>query len=401
MRSMDENNNIINFDDADSIFIPSNMDGDRTDFTEQKVGFYRKVPDNCALVRINSFNGHISLVSGRDKNGNIVGGGFKIMPPFITKSILVPIIDRTIDYPVVKCLTNDGIEAKVDIALKVRITDPVLYIREGKYQLDQLKTKTMSLLTVFIKKNNFDKINAGKIELAKFDPEIVGERSGILQSTYADFEKRYGIHVDSVQLKSIKLPDNLQEIYNDQVEERQKRIAQKEKLAAQQEKAEMEAKIVGIGAKAEAQRIQTIEQARLDISAKILNMLENKQISREQIADILRAQMLKDSANTVNILGGNNGISNSVAAGIVAGNRASSNPVRNISVSNADRLVNDLKSYVALGLYSEDGLNSVINALNDSSLKASINSASNSKYEQIVNALLAKERGNEKILGKH
>ena len=381
---MDENNNI-DFNSSDAIFIPKEIKNDTTDFTELKVGFCRKVPDKCALVKVNKYTGRVSLVNGVDEKGNYIGG-YKFMFPFVYESIIIPVFDRVIDYPVDIYRTQDNIDAEVDIELYVKITNPVLYYREGRTQLERLGSITKSYLRKYILARDFDDINKGSIALN--DPSVNGANE------FVNFEKRYGIKVQVLRLKSIRQPENLRKLMDDKKENEYRQAAQKVENETRMEKAEAEAKIMGIGAEAEAKRIQTVEKARLNVSAQILSLLEDKNLSREQIAEILRAQMLKDSTNTVNIVGGSNGIGNNIAAGIIAGNRASNTRTNTNSVSNSDRLISDLTTYVGLDLYSEKSLANVRKALENKDFKSSIDNASPDKYQQIVNALLDKEKLN-------
>ena len=45
----------MDYNNAEAIFIPSDIEGDKTNYTQYKVGFYRSVPQNCVLVRRNRF----------------------------------------------------------------------------------------------------------------------------------------------------------------------------------------------------------------------------------------------------------------------------------------------------------------------------------------------------------
>ena len=138
---MNENN--VKLTSADAIFIPEGLSENLNDYKEYKVGLFRSVPANCYLVSVNRITGNVV---------NLGGQGLKITMPWITKTILVPNIDRTIDYPKADYLTRDHITASVDIALSVKITDPVKYMIKGKFQLEQLSQLTQSLLRVYIQR---------------------------------------------------------------------------------------------------------------------------------------------------------------------------------------------------------------------------------------------------------
>ena len=396
MRSMDD---IIDFSDADSIFVPKNFEGDRSDYTELKVGFYRKVPKNCALVKVNRFTGEISLVSDRDRSGNIIGGGFKIMTPIVSSSIFVPIIDRTIDYPVVSCLTALNVDAEVDIALNVRIVDPKKYIKEGRYQLKQLYIKTMSLLREYIKQRKFNEISVGRVELNDFDPRIEYTDGTFDPSVYDEFEKKYGIRILSVELKSCKLPEDLRKVYNDKAEEEQRRRAQQVRLKAEQEKAENDAKIREIEAKAKAKVIKTEEKARLNAAEEAVNFAKNNGLSKDATDDTARVMMARGSNNSIlSISTGGGNASN-------AGDFAAAMKATNIGVSgnnttfnsNADRLIAELKNCVALGVFSLESFETIVDNLNNNSeFRNALNSSSETVYNLYLKNILESEKQEEK-----
>lgn len=345
---MNEN---IDVNSADAIFIPSNIEGDKTDYTEYKVGWHRSVPANCALVRMNRFTGKLSLVSGVDHQGNVIGGGFKLMPPFISKSIFVPIIDRTIDYPKASYLTYDNIYANVDIVLKVRITDPVKYLMYGKFQLSNLNTLTQNLLRAYVKIKKFDELSVGRISLDDFTVIKTREadRNGndifkiVDSGAYKDFEEKYGISVQSIQLKDIKLPDDLQKLYDDKKEEEMKKDAQKIRLEAEKEKAEAEARMMDIRTEAEVRR------ARQMAGAPIQGLKDNG-ISAQAIEKNVG---MFGAKNSVFIGGNGNDTVKDVAAGVVAGNAAmGTNNEQN--ESNSQRLIDLIEFSINSGMVAED-----------------------------------------------
>lgn len=344
--------NIVDVNKADAIFIPSDIQGDKTDYTEYKVGFYRTVPANCALVRKNRITGKIYLVSSMDRNGDIIGGGFKLMPPFITKSIFVPIIDRTIDYPRADYETADGIKANIDIALKVKISDPVSYLTEGKHQLNQLNILTQNLLREFIKHKEYDALTSGRIDINEFDPVIAGQNGGIAQSAYQDFEKRYGIRIESVQLKRIKLPEKLQRLYDDKKEEEKKREAQLVKLEAEKERAKAEAEIIRIKADAEAEKNKKLMAARIE-------GLKQSGVTEERISQELSTIIASDNPHASVIVGGSsrsNEIATGVAAGAAAAQKQNNNTRVDKQISHVQTLLNMVEAAILIGNLSDDAL---------------------------------------------
>ena len=386
---MNENN--IDVNSADAIFIPSNIDGEVSDYTEYKVGFYRSVPANCALVRKNTLTGRLTLVSDRDADGKIIGGGFHFMPPFVTESIFVPLIDRTIDYPKADYLTKDNIYANVDIVLKVRITDPVNYLMYGKHQLSNLNTLTQNLLREYIRNNEYHNLSSGRIDLNQFDPRVPGQNGGDLQSAYEDFEKRYGIKVQSIQLKSIKLPENLQKLYDDKIEEEKKREAQKIRLEAEREKAEAEARMMDIRTAAEARRAR-------EMAGAPIQGLKDTGISTDAIAQNVGVFGAKNSV----FIGGGNGSGNDtakgVAAGIVAGKAVTQNQAQSTNkVSHVQSLIDLIDFAIASGSISAEYIdtynNLKNNLLSNQKLIDLVNGFPEEQFQQVTAHVLSGELG--------
>lgn len=380
----------VDVNNAEAIFIPSDIEGDRTNYTEYKVGWYRSVPANCALVRRNIITGHLSLVSGRDDDGKIVGGGFHFMPPFITKSIFVPLIDRTIDYPKADYLTKDNIYANVDIVLKVRITDPVNYLNFGRHQLDNLNTLTQNLLRDFIRRHDYDELSSGRINLDEFDPKLPGQNGGVPESAYEDFEKRYGIEVKSIQLKSIKLPENLQKLYDDVKEEEKKKAAQQIRLAAEKERAEAEARMMDIRTEAEARRARQLAGAPIQ-------GLKEQGISSGAIEQNVGVFGAKNSVYIGGANGNGTDTAKGVAAGIVAGNTASQTNNQDKHVDRIQNLMNLIDLVIKSGMVSQgaiDSYNTLRNSLSTNmELVDLINGFPEEQYSQITQYILSGNMG--------
>lgn len=284
---MEQNN--VKLSKADEIFIPKDIDRDISEYTEYKVGLYRTVPDNCYLVIVNNITGKVSKRNGR---------GLKLTLPVITKSILVPNIDRVIDYPRANYLTLDHITAGIDIALNVRIEDPVKYINSGRYQLEQLGILTQNLLRVYVQSLSFDSISRGVCDLRVFD-------EGDLYDT---FKKNYGIEVKSVIFEEVKLPAELQKQYDDVIEARKKREKQLVELEARKDEARTRKEIADVDADIYLMKYE-----------KLINYLKQQGIPNEGISDLIKTQMISDNGNASFFVGESDTAKN-IAAGVAAGN---------------------------------------------------------------------------------
>ena len=287
MKVMEGNN--VRLNEADALFIPKDIDGDISNYTEYKVGLFRTVPDNCNLVTINNFTGKIVNRGGR---------GFKLTLPWITKSILVPTIDRVIDYPTGNYLTLDHITASIDVAIGVRIENPVKYINSGKYQLEQLNVLTQSLLRMYVQSLDFASISKGSCRVDVFDEG----------KDFDKFRKKYGIKVTEIIFKEVKLPQELQKQYDDVIEAKKKREKQLVELNIRKDEALARKEIADIDADIYLMKYE-----------KLIRYLKSEGVPSEGIADLIKTQMISDNANASFFMGDND-TAKSIAAGVAAGN---------------------------------------------------------------------------------
>lgn len=369
--------------EMDKIFVPKDLDSDGSlsDYTEYKVKFFnfKTVPENCVLITKNIFTGKVRSKGGR---------GLKFMLPLFTKSILVSTVDRTIDYEKIEYLTKDGVMANVDMAIVVKITDPEKYITKGKEQLDQLNILIKRLLRVYVSNKNFDVLSQGECLKYDFDPNL----------QLKEFEEKYGIAVSKIIFKEVKLPERLQKLYNDQVEAQQQRKAQKERLEAEKEKAQMEAEIVGIKAEAEAKRIQKIEEAKADVylnkMKNLVTYLKSQNVPTEGIADFLKTQMISENQNASFFMGGTDQ-SRNIAAGVAAGNAATRKNNQNTfsttqqqNLSNTDKILNTLFTYVSLGQYSTESYAELKHKLQSPEMRSKIDNLPQEECNNLIKNLL-------------
>lgn len=391
---------IENLSEADKVFIPLDIDGDKTDYFDYKVKVFRTVPENCFLVKQNIFTGKRIFAGGR---------GFKAILPFY-KTILVPAIDRLIDYKKIEYLTADGANVNVDLDVTVRITDPVKYLNEGKHQLSNLSSMIYSLLGNYIEKLNFADIKKGLVSRDLF---ASARRSGSLNEL-DQFEEKYGIHVGKLYLKDVRLPKDLEKVYNDRLEAQQKREAQREVLAAQREEAEMKAKIVGIETDAEVKRYQKLEEEKnrlhVDKMNKEIVELKAKGFSPEQISEILKIRYASEGNNSHVIVGANSQTSD-VAMGVIAGGNASSKKVIDDSgtvktnksttvENNSTRFLNHIKLMEAIGKVASGTYNQMVDVLKESDILNNLNELNEKDYELFLRDVLNTNKVEEDVVTK-
>ena len=388
--SVRQETNAVDVDSADAIFIPSNIVGNKTDYTQYKVGWYRSVPSNCVLVKMNKYTGRLCLDNDRNDKGELIGGGLHFTFPFFTKSILVPIIDRTIDYPTAEYLTKDNINATVDIVLKVKISDPVLYLKYGKHQLSNLNTLTQNLLRAYVRRHDYHQLSSGRVDLREFQTTRDENGHVLDDDAYDDFEEKYGISVESIQLKTIKLPPELQKLFDDEKEEERKKAAQKIRLEAEQERAEAEARMMNIRTEAEARRAR-------ELAGAPIQGLKAQGISSQAIEQNVGVFGAK---NSVYIGGANNSIGNEtargVAAGIVAGNNASRTEDNSQdNISQVQKLLNLIEFALNSGTVADVDTyeNLRTNLLNNLRLIELVNGFTKDQFNQVAEHVLAGDLG--------
>ena len=365
--------------EAEKIFVPEDLDKTRTitDFTEYKAKFFRTVPENCVLVKKSRIRQKIRIAGGSFNfeipfigkifriNRNKIG--LKVTLPFLTTGILVSQVDRTIDYQVFDCKTADGINASIDIAVVVRISDPLKYMNGGKEQLKHLHSKIQELLKNYAAQKEFEDLEHDSIDISAFDPD------GHLEH----FNNLYGISVKGIINKSVKLPENLQKIYDNKVEEMKKREAQEERLKALIEKAEAEGKVSKMKSGVDIENL-----------IKLVNALLEQGVPMEEITKYLNIKTASDKGNAV-FMNGDSASSN-VAMGVAAGSaftqRVNSGAQQN-NLSNSQRLMKSIEQYLNMGINLNQGaMNLYQNLQTDQNLRETIDNFTAEDYKRIEEA---------------
>jgi len=389
---------------AEKIFVPNDLDSDGKieDYTNYKVRLFKAVPENCVLVKKNRITGKIKIagVSTLRKILSVIPGiekivkvsskqysGLKLSSP-LSKSILLSTVDRTIDYEKIDYKTLDGIMANTDIAVVVKITNPKKYMLGGREQLVQLDTLIKQLLRIYIANRNFDDLAVGECHLNQFDPS----------DKLGEFEDLYGIKVNRMIVKEVRLPENLQKLYNDKAEATQRKLAQAVELEAQEEKARIEARLTSINAQAEAEKIKTVGQAQIEKAANeagtIIEKLKNQGLTEKEIMDYL----ISKQGNTINMRGNqSNNTAGDIAMGMMAAQKTNSfqnaNQTQNTNsrqnnqhsnITNAQKLVSFIDSLFILGDPSEKVIEIRKKLTTDENAKRIANNLTEEQYNQWI-----------------
>lgn len=384
-----------NLSAMDKIFIPEDLDDnvsieDLSNYKTCKLKFWRTVPENFRLVKVNRITQKVSFLDGF---------GLKAIAPIFVKTILVPapILDGKHQYTDVECLSNDKIEISINLTIIMQITDPAKYKKKGSSQLPQLDSIIKRLLRMYVARKNFDELVAEECQLNAFD----------MNHALDTFEQECGIRVSKVIFEKVKLPERLKKLYNDAAEEEQRRKAQAVKLQAEKEKATAEAEIISIKANAEAKRIGIIENAKAEAWLKqmksLVPYLISQNIPTNNIAKLIEDQYrIKTAAEGnafISIGDSNNNMAANIAAGIRASNQATqtTNPSMATNMSNSERLINDAQVLFTTGKITEDKYKRIINNLKDPETKSQIDNCSPTVYDVLINNLIKIDPTNNEV----
>ena len=381
---MEQNNAKANLSELDRVFIPKDLDDnvtiyDLASYSNISVKFWRTVPANYSLVTKNVLSQNVDF---RD------GSGIKLINPLFTKTILVPLMDATHGYNNLSVTTLDGVEIKTDIKLVMRITDPAMYVTEGKYQIEQLNSLVKRLLRIYISSKNFSNVIQEQCDMNKFD----------LNNEFGLFEDKYGIKIDRVIIEKVELPENLKRQYNDAAEARERQKALDIENETRKKKSLADAEIRENDAKAKAKEIKILEEAKtqayIDKMIKLVDSLKKQGVSTNSIEEYIRTLIVAEKGNAIfmNAGGGANSSANDIANGVAAGIKAAemkkdNDVVGGKQLTNVDKLINLLETYsVMLDGNDNEYYNNMYKMLqNDVNTREKINRLSEDEYLTFIN----------------
>lgn len=139
--------------------------------------------------------------------------GLKIVVPIFQKIIKIDTRTMTVDVPKQDCITHDNVSVNVDAVLYYRVADTqkaVLSVNNFSYATSQLAQTTMRNVV-------------GEVTL----DELLSNRDEISDKIKIIIDKetdKWGIKVDTVELKHVELPESMKRIMAREAEaEREKR----------------------------------------------------------------------------------------------------------------------------------------------------------------------------------
>lgn len=164
-----------------------------------------------SIRQVNQYQRGVKFTLGRFTK--IVNPGWRIVLPIFQSMTKVDIRTKAVDVPLQEAITKDNISAKINAVIYYKVSDAgkaILEVENFWYAVSQLAQTTMRNVV-------------GAMEL----DELLANRDSAAQQIQHIIEKvtaSWGIMVESVELKDVMLPDNMQRVIAAQAEaEREKR----------------------------------------------------------------------------------------------------------------------------------------------------------------------------------
>jgi len=148
------------------------------------------------------------------KYSSMVKPGWRIIWPILQSMQKVDIRVKTVDVPFQEAITKDNVSAKINAVIYYRVIDApkaILQVENFWFAVSQLAQTTMRNIAGELE---LDELLANRDEAAKRIQEIV--------DTATD---PWGIKVESVELKDVILPDEMQRVIAKQAEAERERRA--------------------------------------------------------------------------------------------------------------------------------------------------------------------------------
>ena len=181
---------------------------------------------------VNEYERGVVFRLGRVSSGNLKGPGLRLLLPFVDRMVKIDLRTVTHDVPPQEVITKDNVTIKVNAVIYFNVMNPIDAV---------LKITNHYVATSLFAQTTLRNI-LGQHEL----DEILAERDKIgasLQKIIDEATDAWGIKVSGVEIKDIELPDNMR------------------RAMARQAEAERERRAKIIGAEAELQASQKLQEA--------------------------------------------------------------------------------------------------------------------------------------------
>lgn len=164
-----------------------------------------------SIRQVNQYQRGVKFMIG--KYMRIVEPGWRVIIPIFQSMTKVDIRTKAVDIPSQEAITKDNISAKINAVIYYRVVDAaraVLEVENFWYAVSQLAQTTMRNVV-------------GSMELDELlaNRDVAAQQIAKIVEGAAD---QWGIKVESVELKDVTLPENMQRVIAGQAEaEREKR----------------------------------------------------------------------------------------------------------------------------------------------------------------------------------
>lgn len=298
---------------------------------------FRSVPKNCALLVKNVFNG---------SKIEVKTGGFAIIMPW-QKSKLVSLAVKNFDYPEMEFEDSKGQNILIDLAVTVRVKDPIKYEYENTNVEAELKQLITSQMRILINKSEYSRLKSTRFNVNSYSVEKYGTFENIyringepisfegmidedknlykkfiesicdFRSLLNNFADRYGLEVVDLYNKKVEQSQEMQEAYNKKVKAEKEAEAALIMKNAELEKARIDAEILKVQAEAKAEADAKVEKAKLTA---IIDVLKDTKMTEEEKVKFLQAYMYSNGkentagATAAAIAGATAGITSSMTS---------------------------------------------------------------------------------------
>lgn len=164
-----------------------------------------------SIRQVNQYQRGVKFQFG--KFTHLVEPGWRIVLPVIQGMVKVDVRTKAVDVPYQEAITKDNVSAKVNAVIYYRVSDAgkaVLAVENFWYAVSQLAQTTMRNV---IGQMELDELLANREAAAEKIQHIIDAATDV-----------WGIKVESVELKDIQLPEDMQRVIARQAEaEREKR----------------------------------------------------------------------------------------------------------------------------------------------------------------------------------
>lgn len=164
-----------------------------------------------SIRQVNQYERGVKFQFG--KFTKMVDPGWRLVLPIIQSMTKVDLRIKAVDVPLQEAITKDNVSAKINAVIYYRVSDAskaVLVVENYFYAVSQLAQTTMRNI---VGELELDELLANREQAAKRIREIVDVTS-----------EAWGIKVETVELKDVILPDDMQRVIAKQAEaERQRR----------------------------------------------------------------------------------------------------------------------------------------------------------------------------------